>query len=373
MADMEGEGRRPTRWTRRALLTGLAGISLPAAADSGRLFPPDRVRLLDRATEFEVLRMTDPSYSSFLPYYYGRAFAKRRNFLLFSCDRDGSLQAFQMDAKTGTSLQLTDARDVDGNSLTLLPDERSCCYFEGPSLRQLNLANHRSREVYRVPDGWERGSGFSVSGDGVHAFLTEVQKDTCRLRMVGIAKGEAATVAESAEPMTDPIPRPRRAAVMYRRGGNALCLVNYDGQQNRMLRTAPGGLGPAHWSPDGRSILYLSIPEDRRELNSLREHTPDTNGDVLISRTSQFVHFGPNGDASVFVGASGSKASPYLLLMLRVTHRELTLCEHRASDPARVAPVFSPDSQQVFFQSDRDGKQAIYAMRVDRLVEKTDT
>jgi oligogalacturonide lyase len=37
-----------------------------------------------------------------------------------------------------------------------------------------------------------------------------------------------------------------------------------------------------------------------------------------------------------------------------------------------VAPIFSPNSQRIFFQSDRDGKMAIYAMTVDRLVEATE-
>jgi hypothetical protein len=34
--------------------------------------------------------------------------------------------------------------------------------------------------------------------------------------------------------------------------------------------------------------------------------------------------------------------------------------------------MFSPNSQRIFFQSDRDGKMAIYAMAVERLVEATE-
>jgi oligogalacturonide lyase len=34
--------------------------------------------------------------------------------------------------------------------------------------------------------------------------------------------------------------------------------------------------------------------------------------------------------------------------------------------------LFSPDSQKIHFQSDRDGKPAIYGMGVERLVEKTE-
>ena len=83
--------------------------------------------------------------------------------------------------------------------------------------------------------------------------------------------------------------------------------------------------------------------------------------------------FNRNGDSSVMVGASGSKASPYVLLLVRSVKRELTLCEHRASDPRQVTTLFSPNSQRIFFQSDRDGKMAIYTMPVDRLVEETET
>jgi oligogalacturonide lyase len=221
-----------------------------------------------------------------------------------------------------------------------------------------------------VPEGWKRGGGLSVSGDGLHAFLVEARDASSRLRLVPLLKGEPSTVVETQANLSDPLPRPKRAGILYRQE-DSLWLVNYDGQQNRRLKTAPGRIGPAVWSADGVNVLYLHYPQEPKALNAIREHTPDTNDDRLVAPTSQFVHFGRNADSSVFVGASGSKASPYVLILLRVARRELTLCEHGASDPMRVSPVFSPDSQKVLFQSDRDGKPAIYAMAVDRLVEKT--
>ena len=360
-------------WTRRSILTGLAGINLPATAEIGRPLPPDGVRVVDRVTEFEVVRLTDPSYTSFLPQCRGRAFFRKRNAILYCSDREGSRQAYLMDLKTGLSRRLTDATALDGTSLNLLPDERTCCYFDGPSMRRTNLGSGRTREVYRVPEGWERATGFSVSGDGIHAFLVEKRNATYRIQQVALGKGGAQTVVESGEPLSYPLPRPKRAGVLYRRAVDSLWLVNYDGQQNRPLKTAPGRTGTAYWSDDGRTIFYLSIPADRRQLIALRELTPDANADALLAPTSQFVDFSPNHDGSVFVGASSSKASPYVLLLLRTTRREFTLCEHRASDPSQVTPVFNPDSQQVLFQSDRDGKPAIYAIRVDRLVEKTES
>jgi oligogalacturonide lyase len=48
------------------------------------------------------------------------------------------------------------------------------------------------------------------------------------------------------------------------------------------------------------------------------------------------------------------------------------MCEHKASDPRTVAPVFSADSQRIYFQSDRDGKRALYMLRVEKFVEQTE-
>jgi oligogalacturonide lyase len=143
--------------------------------------------------------------------------------------------------------------------------------------------------------------------------------------------------------------------------------------ERRSLRVAAGGIGPALWSSDGRMVYYINFPEGGKALNNIREFDPDTNEDRPVANTSQYVHFGRNADSSVFVGASGSKASPYILLLVRSVKRELALCEHRASDPTQVAPIFAPNSQRVFFQSDRHGKMAIYSIRVERLVEATDS
>ena len=142
------------------------------------------------------------------------------------------------------------------------------------------------------------------------------------------------------------------------------------GQEIAALGGHKGGAFNAAFSADGRTLLYLHFPEEKTLLNTIREHTPDANQDQLVAKTSQFVHFDANRDTSVFVGASRNKASPHILILLRTTQRELTLCEHRATNPAAAAPVFSADSQQIFFQSDKQGKPAIYRVHVERFVEK---
>jgi oligogalacturonide lyase len=329
-------------------------------------------RYSDPATEFPVLRLTDPAHTSLLPAHYNRAIARRGNFLVYASDAEGAMAAHRVDLKTGASRPLAETPDLDPASLTLTADERSLCCLAGGRLLQINLGSARAREVYRVPEGFEARGGMSVAEDGLYAALIEKQRDRSRLRLIRMADGSATTLAEATEEMSDPIPRPRRASVLYRRG-DGLWIANYDAQQNYRLKLADGELGVANWAPDGRTILYLNFPADAHRLHNIRELTPDTKEDKPVADTTQYAGFERNGDASVFVGASGSKASPYLFLLVRAVKRELTLCEHRASDPRMVAPVFSPNSQSIFFGSDQHGKPAIYSMAVEKLVSETDS
>ena len=362
------------RFSRRSFfVAGLAGTRLAAQALKGTTFPSDWRRYSDPTTEMEVYRLTDPAYSSTMPAYYNRAIARSSGWMLFCCDRGGSPQAFHMDLKSGETRQLTGAAELDGASIALLPDDRSFCYFAGRSLHIANLATTRERKLYEVPEGWDRGAGMSVSPDGTHAAFTERRGAGWRLRTVPLSHGAERTVLEAPVEMGDAIARPSRAQILYRQADEALWLVDSDGKLNRRLKLAAGRVRAANWAPDGKTILYLNIPEDRTQLNAIREYAPDTASDQLVAKTSQFATFGFNRDTSVFVGASRNTASPDVLILLRVTRRELTLCEHKASHPESVAPVFAPDSQRIYFQSDRDGHPAIYCVHAEKLVEKTAT
>ncbi len=357
--------------SRRWFLIALPGACFAQVSAKGRVVPSAVTRYADPSTEFTVLRLTDPAHTSRLPAPYGRAVSRHSNSLLYASDLSGRFEAYQMDLKSGQARQLTDAEDLDPASLTLLSDDRGFCYLSGNRVMTASLSHLRSREVYRIPEGFERGPGFSVAEDGLYAALVEKKGTHHRLQLVNMASGSAQTLAECDQELRDPIPRPKRASVLYRCGA-AVWLVNYTAQQNYQLRLAEGETGPALWSPEGRSVLYLNYPEDRHKLHNLREFTPDSNTDKMLANTTQFVQFACNADASVFAGSSGSKASPHVLLLVRSVKRELTLAEHRARDPQMVAPIFAPNSQRVFFNSDQHGKPAIYSMAIEKLVEETE-
>jgi oligogalacturonide lyase len=353
------------RITRRALLAAVSGAMGAARAQTGSTIPPEFRRYADAATETPVTRLTDPAHTSFLPAPHLAAVNRHGSLLLYANDRSGQMQLYRMDLKSGASHQLTAAEPVLPGAATLLPGERNIAYMAGHALIVRPFRPGPERAVYRAPDGFEFTGGFSVSGDGAFAAVVEKSEPekssaTWRLQRVSLLHGDATTLADSHDEIRDPMARPGTSEILFREGDRLRL-------QNRTLMPASGPVGPCLWSPDGASVLYLDANGTIRELNVT------TGADVLVSRTSRFASFGRNADASVFVGASASKASPAVLLLLRSVRREFTLCEHRASDPALVAPRFSPNSQTVLFQSDKNGKMALYAVNVERLVEKTET
>lgn len=336
----------------------------------GQTFEAEVYRYLDEATEFQVHRLTDPSYSSMLPGPSSSAISRNSGALLYCSDRSGSPQAFRLDLKSGNQQQLTDRKDLAGRSLTLLPDSRSFCFLAGRILYLSSLGNLHERPVYAVPEGWEPEGGLHANGTELFFAEWRSQSDESRLRAVTLPQGVARTVLEAPFRLASPLSRPKHAQILYRQMGKGLWLAGMNGEQSSELKLAGGAIGPAYWSADGKTLLYLNFPEDPKELNNIREYTPETRTDKLVAKTSQYAAFSPNRDGSVFVGASRNKASPAVLIMLRVTRRELTLCEHRSSHPERVSPLFAPDSQRIYFESDRHRKSAIYALHVERLVER---
>jgi len=368
---MNARGPRDRGWTRRSWLAWLiAGTRV--AAQKRRLWPAERVAYADPATEFQVERLTDPSHSSFLAPPHARSLARKGGFLLVASDRAGTFQLFRLEERSGQSEQLTEAKALDPYAFTLTADDDAFCYFDGDTLYRASLGNLKAKAIYRVPEGWQREAGFGLSPDGKYIALVESRAGRWSLRLIRTSNGSAMTVLERAGPIRDPAPGPREQQILYLYE-DSLWLAKRRGQSSERLQVPPGRVLQAYWSADGRRVLYLHQPAEKGKLSAIREYELSSNRDRLVATTSQFASFAANADESVFLGASASVASPYLLLLLRVTRRELTLCEHGARDARQVRPTFSADSRRIYFQSDREGKPALYRMNVERLVEPTDS
>lgn len=360
--------------SRRALLAFMAGSRLASAEQrptvtGPELLPSELKRYADPATEFIVTRLTDPKHSSYLTAPYNRAIS-RSGFLLYSSDSSGSLGLYRMDLRRGQYQRIASPTALEPGSVALLPNDRTCCYADGQSLRLLAMANLRDRELYSAQSPFNQIAACAVDRNGAYIYVVERGAGRSRIQAVAAARGTASTLVESDSEIGMPLPRPS-GGIAYR-CGNEIHFCDATGN-HRPLPLASGRTGPVYWTPDGSSLLYLNFPERPGELNNIREFVFDTSADKLLAKTTQYVCFAPNVDATVFVGASGSKASPHVLILIRSVRRELTLCEHKARDPRNLSVAFSPNSQVVLFQTDVHGSPAIYSMPVERFVTETES
>ena len=255
----------------------------------GRLSPPEWLRYPDPATELDVLRLTDPAFSSGMTASHLRQFTRRGDSLLYWSERyeadpaAGSRQAFLLDLKGGGSRQLTEAAALDPASLALSADDRNYFFFDGPSLKQAPFTGTPLREIHAVPHDAVR-SGFTIGSDGAAIFC---ERRNGRSRIVSVLRQQTRRIIEIDAEIDEVMTRPRHAQIFYRTGGR-FWLVNTDGSGNRELKIASGHTGEVLWIPSGRTLIYLHIPDDAKELITLREHAPDDGMDTLLAKTSQF-------------------------------------------------------------------------------------
>ena len=324
------------------------------------------MRFADPTTENPVVRLTSPAYAHILPAPGNRFLSLKPRILCCSSDRlNGRLAPFQVDLRTGVLRPIAETRALDPSSLTLDAQTRFLYFLDGGSLVEAALTGKReskrvevlAREVTTFGMGSSRAELFSISA----GKLQQIQADS------------PLVVAEHAE-----------GPCVVRPGGGGCLFSRPLGSEERELwyaaaspsgqpiLLARGRVSDAWWSVGGRSVLFLrQVPKNNVFLSEVHEVVPEEGAEQCISTTTQFAAFAPNGNDSVFVGASRSKAQPNVVLLLRSPEREFTLCEHRATQPTEVRPAFSPDSRRVYFQSDREGKSAIYSVNVEQLIEPT--
>ncbi len=297
---------------------------------------------------------------SVLPSVQNRFVSSRSRFLIFSTDRLGPYSPWVLDLRAGLMKQIASPKNLDTQSLCLDGRERLVFLIDDGELREVTLANGRSRSI---TDGVKAFSLDPASG------LLAVHKGHRLYRRSG---SDEALVAEDVQ-QVGPI-QPKTGAILFSRSGengNLQFWYAMAGSKPQMI--ASGEISNPIWSANGANLLFLRTIRSDNVAVEVRAISPGLGGgEQKVSATTQLAVFSANADGSVLVGASRSKAQPNIMLVLGSVAREITLCEHRTKQPSMAAPVFSPNSQRVYFQSDRDGKAALYSVNVERLIEETD-
>jgi len=368
---MQHSEARPGRTTRRVFMMLAPAVASAQGPDAGQVLPAQRVRYIDRATEFIISRVTSPDYDTWVPASPGGGISGKASSMVVTAAPGGRKTLIWLDLATGAGRGIAQPADLKPESVALTADDRWVAYADGQELAAIQRQGSRRQVLTKLSPDAVLQAGLAASADRISFFFAESAAGGARLRSVRLGTPQSPVLAESEEPVAEIAPNPRRALLAWRTESGALWVAALGGGRPRQMESPGGTVLQFHWSRDGSSILYLHEPADRTKLVEIREQQVDARTDIRVAKTSQFACFAPNANGTAFVGASRSKASPHILLLLRATQREFTLCEHGDEAPALCRPVFTPDSQSVVFSSRMHGRRAIYVAGVEKLIEKT--
>jgi len=137
-----------------------------------------------------------------------------------------------------------------------------------------------------------------------------------------------------------------------------ICTIDSDGGDEKQLTTRGGTAVGAQWSPDQQHIVFVAAPRGRSDEESgVYIMGADGTNQRRISRLlTTSVSWSPNSK-SILIRAS---AAGYVLNVEENYGMKLALGGGRVLDE-----IFSPDGNEVIYRSNEEGKDQIYAIRVD--------
>lgn len=343
------------------------------AQDASKVPPAQsgKMRFLDRATEFAITRLTSPEQETWLPLSPGRGVSRRGDAALAISRSEAQRRLLWLEFNSGASRVLAESSGFDPHTAALTSDDRWVLAADASRLIAIQRQNLRQSTVAELDSAKPLCAPMAPSADRVTVFFAQSSAGGSEIRSFRLGQDRNQLHHESTQRVDELAPNPRRALIAWRTQDGAVWIGGLDGSKPRKLDTPEGRVLQFHWASGGQSVLYLLEPSDRSKLVEIREQQVDSRLDEHVAKTSQFACFSPNADASAFVGASRSKASPHILLLLRKTMREMTLCEHGEAGASSCRPVFTQDSQSVVFTSSMHGKPALYLAGVEKLIEKT--
>lgn len=139
-----------------------------------------------------------------------------------------------------------------------------------------------------------------------------------------------------------------------------LAIMDSDGANHRFLTTGQATALTPRFSPDYKSILYLSYLDGKPRIYV---YDLTTNSQRLVTQTlgpTFAPRWSPDGKWILYSMATGGNTDIYRVPASGGTSQRLT-----DTPGIDIGGSFSPDGSKVVFESDRSGSQQIYVMNAD--------
>ncbi|PMH46191.1 Tol-Pal system beta propeller repeat protein TolB [Vibrio sp. 10N.286.49.B3] len=134
-----------------------------------------------------------------------------------------------------------------------------------------------------------------------------------------------------------------------------LRVADYDGYNERLvLRSKQPLMSPA-WSPDGKSLAYVSFQNNQAEIYMMNIYTGEREKLTSYPRHNGAPRFSPDGKSLALVLSKTGSLQVYTMDLATRKLKQIT--QGRANN---TEPYWHPDGQSLIFTSDRGGRPQIY-------------
>jgi TolB protein len=249
----------------------------------------------------------------------------RSNNLVFSSEKEGNQEIYQLDLAAGRSINLSQSGADDGYP--------RC----SPDGRKIAFATNRDGywEIYLMDQEGNGQRNLTKNRDG-NGYM-DWSPD-----------GQSLVFASTRNGQTK----------------NELYIIRADGTGLKRLTNHPAEDVHPAWSPDGKKIAFASDRDGNRQV-----YVMDTNGTNITRLMSNrwyddYPGWSPDGSQIVFSSDRDSRTSERLdIYVAKADGSEVRRITSNPADDRH--PAWSPDGSQLAFASNRDGNRDIFVMNAD--------
>jgi TolB protein len=153
----------------------------------------------------------------------------------------------------------------------------------------------------------------------------------------------------------------RLSGTVENRGSKEIYISDYDGENQRRMTVNRDLNNTSVWSPDGRSIAYVSWRRGPPNIFITNIYSGLPPQDLTKSVGNNFTPiFSPDGTRIAF--SSNRDGNPEIYVMNKDGSNVRRLTNHPGND---ITPTWSPSGTQIAFTSSRGGDAEIYVMGAD--------
>ncbi|WP_246128594.1 Tol-Pal system beta propeller repeat protein TolB [Pleionea sediminis] len=140
-----------------------------------------------------------------------------------------------------------------------------------------------------------------------------------------------------------------------------LYMADSDGYNPIRIYSSTEAIMSPTWSPDGKSLAYVSFENGRSEIYLQQIYTGQRKMIAAFPGINSAPEFSPDGSKLALTLSKDGNAELYVLDLDTRKYRRLTRTGVNVID---TEPSFSPDGQHLVFTSDRGGRPQIYRISI---------